>query len=215
MLNLLARFPKDSPRSTQINHFRAIELSQSYQTAVPPLPRKKDLSLLKDSCQEKRNAQFRCDAAAKVLTGSECAALERAELAWIFESLRAAVHVPFDFPNFVRVIWGFSNLQHAANRLPDFPDFRRLTELQQVFQEAGTGPVSKANCVRVLLSLVELKQRAQWSLGIVYLSNREGTTDVLYLGVPAAKLVLLVRHMPQEEVDVWVAGASAYNYLCK
>ena len=145
---------------------------------------------------------------AKVLTGSECAALERAELAWIFESLRAAVHVPFDFPNFVRVIWGFSNLQYAANKLPDFPDFRRLTELQQVFQEAGTRPVSKASCVRVLLSLVELKQ---WSLGIVYLSNREGTTDVLYLGVPAAKLVLLVRHMPQEEVDVWVAGASAYK----
>ena len=170
-----------------------------------PVNRKVNIS------KEKRNAQFRCDAAAKVLTGSECAALERAELAWIFESLRAAVHVPFDFPNFVRVIWGFSNLQHAANRLPDFPDFRRLTELQQVFQEAGTRPVSKASCVRVLLSLVELKQRAQWSLGIVYLSNREGTADVLYLGVPAAKLVLLVRHMPQEEVDVWVAGASAYK----
>ena len=57
---------------------------------------------------EKRDAQFR----------------ERAELSWIFESLRAAVHVPFDFPNLVRVLWGFSNLQHAASRLPDFPDFR-------------------------------------------------------------------------------------------
>ena len=121
------------------------------------------------------------------------------------------MHVPFDFPNLVRVLWSFSNLQHAACRLPDFPDFRRLTELQHMFQEAGTRPVSKAICVRVLLSLVELKQRTQWPLGIVYLSNREGTTDVLYLGVPAAKLVLLVRHMPQEEVDVWVAGASAYK----
>ena len=161
--------------------------------------------------KEKREAQFRCDAAAKALTESECAALETAELAWIFESLRAAVHVPFDFPNLVRVLWGFSNLQHAACKLPDFPDFRRLTELQHMFQEAGTRPVSKAICVRVLLSLVELKQRAQWPLGIVYLGNREGTTDVLYLGVPAAKLVLLVRHMPQEEVDVWVAGASAYK----
>ena len=174
-------------------------------TQAAPSQKKNNIS------KEKRDAQFRCDAAAKVLTGSECVALERAELAWIFESLRAAVHVPFDFPNLVRVLWGFSNLQHAASRLPDFPDFRRLTELQQVFQEAGTRPVSKAICVRVLLSLVELKQRAQWPLGIVYLSNREGTTDVLYLGVPAAKLVLLVRHMPQEEIDVWVAGASAYK----
>ena len=50
-----------------------------------PVHRKVNIS------KEKPDAQFRCDAAAKVLTGSECAALERAELAWIFESLRAAM----------------------------------------------------------------------------------------------------------------------------
>ena len=210
------RFAKDYPNKSFPSNRTLPELPDCRATLTKeerPLIAERQLPVYRkvNISKEKRDAQFRCDAAAKVLTGSECVALERAELSWIFESLRAAVHVPFDFPNLVRVLWGFSNLQHAASRLPDFPDFRRLTELQHVFQEAGTRPVSKAICVRVLLSLVELKQRAQWPLGIVYLSNREGTTDVLYLGVPAAKLVLLVRHMPQEEVDVWVAGASAYK----
>ena len=54
--------------------------------------------------KENREAQYRRDAAAKVLTEAESAALETAELAWVFESLRAAVHVPFDFFNLVRVL---------------------------------------------------------------------------------------------------------------
>ena len=49
-----------------------------------------------------------------------------------------------------------------------------------MFQDAGARPASKAACARVLLSLVELKQRTQWPLGIVYLCNREGSADVLY-----------------------------------
>ena len=34
--------------------------------------------------------------------------------------------------------------------------------------------------------------------------------DVIYFGVPSAKMVLLVRQTPQTAVDVCVAGASAY-----
>ena len=65
-------------------------------------------------------------------------------------------------------------------------------------------------CIHVLLLLVELKERTQWPLGIVYVYSREGSSEVVYLGVPSAKLVLLVRQTPQAAVDVWVAGASAY-----
>ncbi len=71
-------------------------------------------------------------------------------------------------------------------------------------------PADKSKCIHVLLSLVELKERTQWPLGIIYVCSREGSVEVLYLGVPSAKLVLLVRQMPQSEVNVWVAGASAY-----
>ena len=44
-----------------------------------------------------RLAQHQGEAAAKILTQAEGAALEKAELAWIFESFRAAVHATFDF----------------------------------------------------------------------------------------------------------------------
>ena len=71
-------------------------------------------------------------------------------------------------------------------------------------------PADKSKCIHVLLSLVELKERTQCPLGIIYVCSREGSVEVLYLGVPSAKLVLLVRQMPQSEVNVWVAGASAY-----
>ena len=41
-------------------------------------------------------------------------------------------------------------------------------------------------------------------------SSRDKTADVIYFGVPSAKMVLLVKQTPQTAVDVWVAGASAY-----
>ena len=80
----------------------------------------------------------------------------------------------------------------------------------RAFQVSGASPSDKFKCIRVLLLLVELKERAQWPLGIVYVSSRDKTADVIYFGVPSAKMVLLVRQTPQTAVDVWVAGASAY-----
>ena len=62
-----------------------------------------------------RLAQHQSEAAAKILTQAEGAALEKAELAWIFESLREAVHATFDFHSMIRVLWGFSNPQQAAS----------------------------------------------------------------------------------------------------
>ena len=211
-----SRFAKDYPNKPPPNNRTLPDLPDCKPTLAneeKPIVAERQLPVYRkiNVTKENREAQHRRDAAAKVLTEAEGAALETAELAWVFESLRAAVHVPFDFLNLVRVLWGFSNLQHAACKLPDFPDVKRINELQHVFQEAGARPASKAECMRVLLSLVDLKQHTQWPLGIVYLCNREGSTDVLYLGVPAAKLVLLVRHMPQNDVDVWIAGASAYK----
>ena len=125
--------------------------------------------------KEQRLAQHRCDAAARVLTRDECVALEIAELAWVFESLRAGVHVPFDFHNLIRVLWGFSDLQRAACKLCDFPDVQRLHDLQSAFHEVGMVPSDKSKCMHVLLLLVELKERTQWPLGIIYVSSREGS----------------------------------------
>ena len=132
-------------------------------------------------------------------------------MAWIFESLRAAVHATFDFHSMIRVLWGFSNPQQAATILCDFPGVGRLRELQDAFQVSGASPSDKFKRIRVLLLLVELKERAQWPLGIVYVSSRDKAADVIYFGVPSAKMVLLVRQTPQTAVDVWVAGASAYS----
>ena len=155
--------------------------------------------------------QHRGEAAAKVLTQAEAAAIQRAELAWIFESLRAAVHVLFDFHSMLRILWGFSNPQQAASVQCDFPDFQKLQGLQNAFQLAETYPSDQLRCLDVLLLLVELKEHSQWPLGIVYVCSHQKSADVIYLGVPSAKLVLLVRQAPQAAVDVWVAGASAYR----
>ena len=46
-------------------------------------------------------------------------------------------------------------------------------------------------------------------LSLTYLS-RDESADVIYFGVPSAKMILLVRQTPQTAVDVWVVGASAY-----
>ena len=136
--------------------------------------------------KEQRLAQHRSEAAAKILTQAEGVALENAELAWIFESLRAAVHATFDFHSMIRILWGFSNPQQAASILCDFPDVRRLRELQDAFHAAGISPSDKFKCIHVLLLLVELKERAQWPLGIVYVNSRDKSADVIYFGVPSA-----------------------------
>ena len=120
------------------------------------------------------------------------------------------MHATFDFHSMIRVLWGFSNPQQAANILCDFPSVGRLRELQESFQVAEASPSDRFKRIRVLLLLVELKERAQWPLGIVYVSRFDKTADVIYFGVPSAKMVLLVRQTPQTAVDVWVAGASAY-----
>ena len=123
-----SRFAKDYPNKPPPNN-RTLPDLPDCQPALAneekPIVAERQLPVYRKIkvTKENREAQYRRDAAAKVLTEAESAALETAELAWVFESLRAAVHVPFDFPNLVRVLWGFSNLQHAACKLPDFPDF--------------------------------------------------------------------------------------------
>ena len=169
MLTLSVKLPADLPETTQTNSYQSRELS------LPDLGsdiEKVELSQIGDRelavnrkikvTKEQRLMQHRSEAAAKVLTQTEGVALENAELAWIFESLRAAVHVTFDFHSMIRILWGFSNLQQAASILCDFPDVRRLRELQDAFHAAGMSPSDKFKCIRVLLLLVELKERAQW-----------------------------------------------------
>ena len=123
-----SRFAKDYPNKPPPNN-RTLPDLPDCQPALAneekPIVAERQLPVYRKIkvTKENREAQYRRDAAAKVLTEAESAALETAELAWVFESLRAAAHVPFDFPNLVRVLWGFSNLQHAACKLPDFPDF--------------------------------------------------------------------------------------------
>ena len=114
--------------------------------------------------KEQRLAQYREEAAARLLTQAEISALQRAELAWVFESLRAAVHVPFDFHNILRILWGSSNPQQAASTHCDFPDFQRLQKLQNAFQSMEVVSPSLLLCLDVLLLLVELKEHSQWPL---------------------------------------------------
>ena len=107
-----SRFAKDYPNKPPPNNRTLPDLPDCKPTLAneeKPIVAERRLPVYRKIkvTKENREAQHRRDAAAKVLTEAEGAALETAEL----ESLRAAVHVPFYFLNLVRVLWDFSNLQ--------------------------------------------------------------------------------------------------------
>ena len=108
-----SRFAKDHPNK-QLPINRTLpelpEFGSDPGSVEPPLIADRQLPVNRriKVTKEQRLLQHQSEAAARVLTHAEGVALEIAELSWVFESLRAAVHVPFDFHSMIRILWGFS-----------------------------------------------------------------------------------------------------------